>query len=754
MSNSYKVIAPVIVLVLLFNTAFAQFQGDVYRQYNNTKVTAGGKPMELPWTGGVNNPRIGMADLNKDGLGDIVVLEEGINVSTYIATGKGTYRYDSYYERNFIGVVGYVMFVDFNRDNIPDLVHHGGIGVTVSYGYYSGNELKFNYYKGLHYELASNNWNQVYVSYLAIPAIADVDGDTDLDIISYNIAGELITYFQNCQIEDNLPIDSIKICVKETCWGRTRQNFERKHILGLSKCVGGWLNPTTCKGCPPSVYKATDGINTLCFIDMDSDGDLDFFNGHQGFTDVQFFKNGKSQYGVDSIIHEDTIWESNGVKMNMPNFPGVFVLDIDHDGDDDLIFTPLDESTENYKSISFYENVGNNANKNYVYKSNTHLVDRMIDLGISSYPVFYDFDKDGKKDLFVGSQGYRDSVTYKNLSKVSYYKNTSTPGNYSFELQTDDFLGLDALDIEGAALAMGDLDNDTLDDLVIGHTDGTFSFYKNYAASNTVAPDWRLEIAKITDQTTSKIMSVGGYATPCIYDIDNDGKNDLISGSEYGGLYYYNNYGTNPGALNLKYETDTLGGVRPHHINYSDPRTTPFIGHIDDSEIDYLVVGCNWGILYRYDGFQNGAMPAQYKLIDTFYSYLDIGKRSAPAFANIDNDTTHLYEMVVGNILGGLKFYKQDFKVSVNDRVVGSKDVLVYPNPAGNILNVKWGKGFDGELVTVQIYSVTGQLMMHQSYDANTLSCSLSLTNVPSGTYYCVVQSASGKTVQPVSVLK
>src|SRR5690606_15945857 len=106
------------------------------------------------------------------------------------------------------------------------------------------------------------------------------------------------------------------------------------------------------------------------------------------------------------------------------------------------------------------ENTTNDNNRNFVFKSKTHLVDRMIDLGVGSYPVFYDFDKDGKKDLFVGSEGFRDQATFKNLSKIAYYKNTSTPGNYSFELQTDDFLGLSALGFEGAALAMGDIDND------------------------------------------------------------------------------------------------------------------------------------------------------------------------------------------------------------------------------------------------------------------------------------------------------
>ncbi|MCB9046493.1 MAG: T9SS type A sorting domain-containing protein [Chitinophagales bacterium] len=742
------------VFILLSNAGFAQFQDDVYRQYSDVVVKNGNTIMELPWTGGVNNPHIAMADLNHDGLNDIVVLEDYLSLSTYIATGKGTFRYDFRYEHNFPeNITGYIKFMDFNRDNIPDLVHHGNSGVSVSYGYYDKDSLKFRYYKDLGYIL-NGNWSNVLVSGNSVPGMADIDGDTDIDILSYNWAGEYITYYRNCQVEDGLPKDSIKICIKEVCWGRTRQNFQRAHELGLPPCPQSIFDPITCKGCGIPSHKGTDGINSLCLFDIDSDGDLDYFNGHQGFTDIQFFRNGKSQYGVDSMIAEDTIWGAGGVNMFMPNYPVAFVLDIDHDGDDDLLFTPMDKSTENYKSISFYENTGSNANKNFVYRSSTHLVDRMIDLGIGSYPVFYDFDKDGKKDLFVSSEGFKDQATHKNFSRVFYYRNTSISGKYSFELVSDDFLGLQSQKMEGIALAMGDLDNDSLDDLVIGNGDGTFTFYKNYAASDTVAPVWQLEVSKIKDPITNKDLNVSGNATPCIYDIDNDGKKDLLSGSQFGGIHYYSNFGTTPGTLSLKYVTNKLGDVDPRHINYSYPNTVPYIGPTDDKEIDYLVVGCSWGILYRYDGFQNGAMPAKYTMIDSLYSYIDIGERSAPAFANIDNDSTKLYEMLLGNVLGGLKFYKQDFKVNITDKVAGNKNVVLYPNPAANILNVKWDRSFSDGDVTVQLFSLTGQLIIQQKYDAGGVSCTMNISDVASGTYYCVVRSANDNSVQPVSILK
>ena len=441
--------------------------------------------------------------------------------------------------------------------------------------------------------------------------------------------------------------------------------------------------------------------------------------------------------------------------MVVDMYPGAYALDVNHNGVRDLLFTPMNRQSANYNSIVLYENTGTEANKNFVYKGNTYLVDRMIDIGQGSYPVFYDYDKDGKKDLFIGSEGfYQHSGNY-NRSKIVYYKNTTTtPTNYSFELITDDFMGLWAKDYRGASLAIGDLDNDTLDDLIIGHTDGTFSFYKNTAASNTVTPVWTLVSDTLMDLSTFTIMDVGDYATPAIYDINGDGKNDLVSGNQFGALYYYRNYSSTPGTIGLTKVTDTLGGIKLNSLVDPYSYTAPYIGPTDNSGKDYLVVGTNWGSLYRYDGFQNGVNPAKYTMIDSSYSYIRGHKRIAPAFANIDADNNNLHELVLGNVLGGLIFYKQDFKVGIADKVAGNTDVLVYPNPADKILNINWGKDFNEGGVQVQLISVTGQVMIKQSYDAVQLSGSFDISALSAGMYYCVVQSGPNRSVQPVTVLK
>jgi len=440
--------------------------------------------------------------------------------------------------------------------------------------------------------------------------------------------------------------------------------------------------------------------------------------------------------------------------MHMPLFPAAFVLDVDHDNDEDLLFTPMNSKTENHNSISFYENVGSNSARNFVHRKNNYLVDEMIDMGRISYPVFYDYDKDGKKDLFIGSDGFYQYPANYCRGKIAYYRNTtSAQGAYSFELQSNDFMGLWAKDYRGTALAIGDLNNDSLDDLVIGHIDGTFSFFTNTAASDTVQPVWVLATDTLKDQA-GNIVDVGDYAAPAIYDIDADGKKDLISGNQLGGLYYFRNNSSVPGNVGLAFVTGKLGNITLTTPFESTPHTTPYFGPVDNTGIDYLVLGTKQGRLYRFDGFRNGAMPPNYTLIDSVYSYIHGHKNVAPAFANIDNDNDNLHELVLGNILGGLVFYKQDFKVSVDDIVAVDKNVIVYPNPAASVLNVNWGREFNHDGVTVQLVSVMGRTVTEEKFNGKRVGCTLDISGVPPGMYYCIVLSGDKRAIRPVSVLK
>ena len=53
----------------------------------------------------------------------------------------------------------------------------------------------------------------------------------------------------------------------------------------------------------------------------------------------------------------------------------------------------------------YYKNTGLNNFPDFVYQQNNLLQDNMIELGEGAYPVFFDYDNDGLKDLFISNYG-------------------------------------------------------------------------------------------------------------------------------------------------------------------------------------------------------------------------------------------------------------------------------------------------------------------------------------------------------------
>lgn len=736
--------------VLFPAVAGAQFQGQVYQEMNHVTLSASGDQRQLAWCGGFDNPQLAMGDLNKDGKPDLVIFERSIRkVRTFINTGVAgapVYTYAPAYAANFPAINDYLKLEDYNCDNIPDLIHKGLVGFRVYKGYYDGNDrLAFTFYRDLYYP-GSNGAINAYVEPSDIPAVADVDNDGDLDFLSYAITGAYITWYKNYQVEDGLPCDSIRVRLKTNCWGKAYQGFQRTHTLGTTCFLP---NPLP----PDGVGKTTLHTgNTLLVFDHDGDGDMDYLNGNISFPDIQYLKNGKAQFGGrDSIVVQDTAWQSGGTKMYMPNWPAAFYLDIDQDGKKDLVFSPhAENSSENYKCIMLYRNTGTAATPSFSYTKDTLLIEDAIDAGSTSYPVFYDYNKDGKPDLFIGSEGYYAGGSLR--GKLLYFQNTSSVGNPSLELKDMNFNNVYAQNFHGAAPAFGDLNNDNVDDMVIGHADGSLSFYKNNAPFNNVTPDWQLTELVMKDQGNTAI-NVNAYATPVIYDMNKDGRKDLIIGMQSGHFAYYENTG-NTGQLKLQLVHNQLGGMKvdpTSFVSYS----TPFIGKMDNTGKDYILSGCANGMLQRFDGFQSGNVNLVYPMIDTVYSSIKVGYRSAPAVADIDQDGS--YDMVVGNSLGGVYLYKQVLTVPGAVGSVGhgeSIDAKAFPNPAGDKITISWqGLGVI-DVLDIRILTVTGQEALQQQTGGSAGSIDLDTRSLANGVYFADIRSGDRRKVIKMTIVR
>ena len=115
--------------------------------------------------------------------------------------------------------------------------------------------------------------------------------------------------------------------------------------------------------------------------------------------------------------------------------------------------------------------------------------------------------------------------------RIAYYKNIGSPTSPSYELQQDYFSGIDVGD--NSAPFLFDYDNDGDNDLFTGSRDGKIFYFQN--DGNNISPIWTLQNNFITE------LNFGGNSVPNLVDIDNDSDIDLMFGNIKGGLYLYNN---------------------------------------------------------------------------------------------------------------------------------------------------------------------------------------------------------------------
>ena len=112
---------------------------------------------------------------------------------------------------------------------------------------------------------------------------------------------------------------------------------------------------------------------------------------------------------------------------------------------------------------------------------------------------------------------------------INFYRNTGTPTDPHFEFVTDKFNDIDIGRRSFPTFA--DLDGDGDQDLIIGSEANGLTFYRN-----TGTP----QVAVFVVDTTFAI-DVPVMAAPVFVDIDGDGDLDFFSGGIGGGLVFYEN---------------------------------------------------------------------------------------------------------------------------------------------------------------------------------------------------------------------
>ena len=397
----------------------------------------------FPWVGGMNSCQFAGIDMNMDGIEDLFVFDRnGDRIMTFIndgSQGPGNYHYDPQFVDRFPVLDHWVIIIDYDDDGLKDIFTYsfGNAGMKV-YKNVSAGQLDFEL---VVYPYLTSFQGGIYTNILVTdvdyPGIADIDGDGDLDILTFWGLGAFVEYHKNLSMEKYGHADSLDYEKVENCWGHFAES-EESNVITLDTCFGWGGQNVQLLQCPdhpgqnlPNRYSFLLPLLTLStllphnsllphtgstflLIDMNADEVMDLLLGDVDYPTVVYLENGGTKDSAH-MISQTINFPTASQKVNIFSMPVMAYVDIDNDAIEDLLVSPFDPSTntaENLQSVWLYKNFGASSQPDFQLVQKNFLQEDMIDLGSGAYPVFADYNGDGLQDLFVGNYGYYDTSYY------------------------------------------------------------------------------------------------------------------------------------------------------------------------------------------------------------------------------------------------------------------------------------------------------------------------------------------------------
>ncbi len=717
----------------------------------NFDFTVNNTMVKNPLTGGINTPQVSKADFNNDGLLDLYVFDRSGNVSiVYLNDGipnQPAYTYAPRYAENFPDLVDWVLLRDFNNDGAMDIftaARTPGIsGVEVLRGYYEGDELKFTpfyfpqfQFNIVPFRLGNGSFTNLYVSSQDLPAIDDIDGDGDLDIIAFGVNGGYMEYFTNQSVEDGFGVDSLRFDRETDCFGGIFED-------GLSTCVCLPIEPgACCEGLSDLQGDTRHAGSTILTFDNDGDGDKEVVLGDISFDALTLLENGGSP-AMATMVDQDCNYPSTDVPVDLPSFPASFFVDVNNDGKRDLLAAPNSpRRVEDYFNLWYYRNDGTDAVPDFNFQREDLLTHNTLDMGSGSSPVFVDFDQDGLKDIIVGTNTFYQPFNERD-PRLFLYRNTGTATEPSFTLFDEDYLNFSqyASNAWGFAPTFGDLDGDGDLDMMVGYQNGSLFYGENTAgAGNTF---------QFTITPNYLGIDVGQNSTPTLVDINRDGTLDLVIGERNGNLNYLPNIGTptNPifqpvhdAAPNNPFFGQVDVGIFGFDIGMSAPIFVDFDGSYT------LFSGSNFGHVYRYDNIENNLEGAFNLVDDNYGDNVRVGEESRISITDIDGD--EVLDLLLGNFRGGLNFYQTDLNIDGtvdNQNLSEGPAFQVFPNPGNEYVELRM-EVFTGALYNIEIFDLLGRTAFQRSFNGERLR--IDTRDFGAGIYFCKISFGNKMTVK------
>jgi hypothetical protein len=718
-------------------------------------VLRNGNPIQNAWVGGFNNPVFSLINIPGDTLQDLFIYDKagwkGLVYRNTGSRGNMSFTYAPEYELMFPTTLkDWAVMRDYNHDGVSDIfaVIPGGMAAYRGYALSDGFLGYSESYPILNYSSGAFR-SAIWTFPDNMPVIMDINGDGALDILAPQIGGGItLFYYRNVAIDSGYSPDSLVYTLGSTCRDQAWGLFEEDQL----DC-GVQLHAVSCKKEMP-LNNDTTGRDSrhqggACFgFHYRNDTVVSLILADILCTHTKFLENTGTAASAD-VTYSDSTFPNYDVPVNIPIAPCAYGADINNDGFEDLLFAPFasninqEGQSQDVNVVSYYQNNGIDSINKFHYVSDTTITGG-IDVGTESHAVFTDYNHDGLMDIVIGNYGQFSQTGFP-TSYLALYQNTGTNTAPEYVEKNLNWSNLTPFQLNGLYPAFGDLDGDSMPDMVVGDSYGDLNFFHNTGATvdsfpSMTAPQWFG-------------LNVGNNAAPFIYDVNGDSLNDLLVGTKSGSIYYFPNFGTkvNPYfTMSTDSVNKTFGNIEVYDHTAAGPPpgyAAPII-HAENGQM-MLYCGTQLGFVYKYLVNPDSLMHGSFTLLDSNMLGTKPGLRSTVSIADINGDGLNDYLM--GNIRGGISLYSDSNwgNIRVINSIVessGKEQMQVFPNPAKDKVICRLPGG--APLMTAMLYDLLGETITVPVNNGSDNTLTLSVGGVADGIYIIQAKDAHGHIYQ------